>query len=90
MPQIVKIKVMKKVEKVKFEDFKNDCIEMVNECHEEECWYDYENDVERAEPIDCEVAVEIKACDDFTELAKVMIRWEFWEMEDVIEKSKWF
>ena len=89
MPQIVKIKVMLQEVKVKFEDYKNDCIKMVNECFEEECWYDEANDVERAEPIDCQMAVELKACDDFVELAKVMVRYEFWETEDVIKNSQY-
>tara|TARA_B110000503_G_scaffold31962_1_gene51823 strand:- start:1022 stop:1294 length:273 start_codon:yes stop_codon:yes gene_type:complete len=78
----------KQEEQVKFEDYKEECIEMINECFEEECWYDEANDVERTEPIDCQMAVELKACDDFVELAKVMVEWEYWEMEDVIEKSK--
>tara|TARA_R110000772_G_scaffold10544_13_gene33658 strand:+ start:809 stop:1042 length:234 start_codon:yes stop_codon:yes gene_type:complete len=73
-----------------FKEFKQDCIDMVNECFEEECWYDEANDVERAEPIDCQMAVELKACDDFVELAKVMVEWEYWEMSDAIEYSKDF
>ena len=73
-----------------FKEFKQDCINMVNECFEEECWYDEANDVERAEPIDCQMAVELKACDDFVELAKVMVEWEYWEMSDAIEYSKDF
>ena len=73
-----------------FKEFKQDCINMVNECFEEECWYDEANDVERAEPINCQMAVELKACDDFVELAKVMVEWEYWEMSDAIEYSKDF
>ena len=77
-------------EMTEFEKFKNDCVVMVNDCYEEECWYDEENDIERNEPIDCKCAIQIKQCNTFDELAEVMIAWEFWEIEDAIEKAQWF
>ncbi len=60
-----------------FETFKNDCIEMVIECYDE----DFN---------DNQCAQEISKCNTFSDLAKVMIDWEFWEMEDAIEKAQWF
>jgi hypothetical protein len=68
-----KIKVMKN----EFEKFKNECVEMIIECFDE----DFN---------DCKMAQEVSKSNTFSKLAKVMIAWEFWEMEDAIEKAEWF
>ena len=59
----------------KFKEFKESCIEMVLDCHNE----DFN---------DCEMAQELSNKDSFTELAKVMVEWEYWEMEDALSYGR--
>ncbi len=65
------------MKKVEFKEFKNECIEMIIECFDE----DFN---------DCKMAQEVSKSNTFDELAKVMIDWEFWETEDAIEKAELF
>ena len=59
----------------KFEEFKQDCIDMVLECYEE-----------TIDESKCGQA--LAECDYFTDLAQVMIDWEFWEFEDAIDYAR--
>ena len=60
-----------------FKEFKQDCIDMVLECFDENF-------------NDCKMAQELSQCDVFSELGQVMVEWEYWEMSDAIEYSKDF
>jgi hypothetical protein len=58
-----------------FEEFKQECIEMVLECFDENLE-------------DCKMAQQLNECDYFTDLAQVMIDWEYWEFEDAISYAR--